>query len=127
MARYLVSDYPLEALGFQNDLWHHIFERGGGEQPVRFVYNADNEELEFALVRGGTVLKDGFAEEWWTELSADLAHDVQESIRDNLGLAKSAPHIYPDAKFGLVETYELPEWAGIAATPASPAGPHLRS
>lgn len=38
MARYLVSDFPLEANNFENNLWHHIFERGGGEQPVRFVY-----------------------------------------------------------------------------------------
>lgn len=123
MARYLISDYPLEAHGFANDLWHHIFERGGGEQPVRFVYDTQNEEIVFAMIRGGTTVKDGEADEWWAELSPDGAHDVQESIRDNLGLAESAPELYPDAKFGLIETDELPEWAGDVANVPTVSSP----
>jgi hypothetical protein len=118
MARYLVSDYPLEAKDFENNLWHHIFERGSGEQPVRFVYDTHNNEIVVAFVRGGQTVKDGVSEEWWAELSADVAHDVQESIRDNLGLAESAPELYPDANFGLLETDELPEWSGIMNVPA---------
>lgn len=123
MARYLVSDYPLEAHEFENNLWHHIFERGGGEQPVRFVYDTQNDEIVVAFVRGGRTVKDGYSEEWWAELSPDGTHDVQESVRDNLELAVSAPALYPDAKFGLIETDELPEWAGIANTPTVPSSP----
>ncbi|MDW9478629.1 hypothetical protein GOB57_07920 [Sinorhizobium meliloti] len=123
MARYLVSDYPLEAHGFENNLWHHIFERGGGEQPVRFVYDKQNEEIVFAMIRGGTTVKEGEAEEWWAELSPDGAHDVQESIRDNLGFVESAPELYPDAKFGLIETDELPEWAGDVGNEPTVASP----
>lgn len=123
MARYLVSDYPLEAHDFENNLWHHIFERGGGEEPVRFVYDTQNEEIVFAMVRGGVSVKDGEAEEWWAELSPDGAHDVQESIRDNLGLAESAPELYPDAAFGLIETDELPDWAGVTNAPSAPSSP----
>jgi hypothetical protein len=118
MARYLISDHPLEAQGIENNLWNHIFERGSGEEPVRFVYDTQNEEIVIAMVRGGTTTKDGTAEDWWVELSPDAAHDVQESIRDNLGLAEHAPELYGNDKFGLIETDELPEWAGVDNAPA---------
>lgn len=113
MARYLVSDLPSEDHNHTNHLWHHLFERGGGDTPVRFVFDTELQEMVAAFVPDDT---DGTG---WAELSSDLAHDVQESLIDNLGLAESAPHIYPDANFLLVETDEVPDWADVPTTKPS--------
>lgn len=111
MGRYLISDFPSEEHGFENELWHHIFPESRSEEPVRFVFDRETEEVVAAFVRGGTSLKDGEAETWWAELSEDARLDVQDSLRDNLSLAEGSPNIYPDPHFGLVEADEVPEWA----------------
>ena len=124
MSHYLVSDMPSEENGHAAALWHHIFERGGGEQPVRFVFDTVNQEIVAAFVVGGTTVTSGsdVAETWWAELSPHLAFDVQESVIDNLGLAESAPELYKDPVFGLIETDILPDWAEAQSpTPTAPA------
>ncbi|MCS4090034.1 hypothetical protein [Rhizobium sp. BK176] len=117
MARYLVSDYPLETEEYRNELWNQIFERGDGETPVRFVYDRELEELKVALVRVGHAVEDRRPKEIWEELPDDKGAALQESIERKLWLEE------PTA---LIETDELPEWAGVPepATTA-PAGPAL--
>jgi hypothetical protein len=114
MARYLVSDYPLETEEFQNELWVQIFERGEGETPVRFVYDTELEELTVALVRVGRTIEDGRPKEIWEELSRDNGAALQESIERKLFLQE------PTA---LIETDELPEWADVPAPTAAATAP----
>ena len=119
MARYLVSDIPDLDAGEAGTLWHHIFERGGGEVPVRFVYDTEIRELVVGLGQGGFGISgSGQAGAWWTELSPEAGADLQQSIEDNIDLADSGLHAMVD--LGVIETDDLPDWALTRDTAPSP-------
>jgi hypothetical protein len=112
MKRFLVSDYPSDAYVSNNALWTHIFERGGGEEPVRFVYDTQNREIVTALVSHGShySTETDTVQDLWTPLSPDGGADVQQDIEDNIALYGQEELV---TQFGLAETDEMPAWADM--------------
>lgn len=99
--RYVIADE-------EGSLWGHIFEDDRPEVMTRWVYDRQEEKLLAAMEAGGR----GQNGEWWAKLSSDAAADLAESV-----IEANFDAIEHPETFGLRESDELPEWAGLDIDP----------